>query len=239
MKRILNNRPAPSMIVALVALFVAMGGVSYAAATIGTAQIKDNSVRSKDLRNDDIRGKDVRTGTLGGTDVKDNALTGKDVLESSLGSVPRASEAGHSKTADHANTANHADKAGYAGAAGNADTVGSVPASALQRKVRWVQVNGDDGSIVAQSGGITVTYGGEGYYFVDFGTDTTNGLIDASGAQMGSGNNAFVNAQRCGGAPLGVVCGAPHNTPSRVLVQTDDPDDPTLNDADFYAALVQ
>ena len=74
MKRILNNRPAPSMIVALVALFVAMGGLSYAAATIGSAQIKNNSIRSKDIRNNDVRSKDVRNGSLLRKDFKRGQL---------------------------------------------------------------------------------------------------------------------------------------------------------------------
>jgi hypothetical protein len=41
------------------ALFVSLGGVGYAAATIGSAQIKDNSVASKDIRNHTIASKDL------------------------------------------------------------------------------------------------------------------------------------------------------------------------------------
>ena len=52
------------MIVALLALFVALGGSSYAAIKVGSRQIADNSVRSKDIRNNDIRSADVRNGTL-------------------------------------------------------------------------------------------------------------------------------------------------------------------------------
>jgi len=219
MKRILNSRPAPSMIVALVALFVAMGGVSYAAATIGSAQIKNNSIRSKDIRN----------GTVASKDVKDNSLTGSDVLSSSLGKVPKANDADHATTAGHANTA---------GQAGNASTVGGVAADALQRKVRWVQVNGDNGSIVAQSGGISVSRDLEGLYSVDFGSTTAGGMLMATGAEVGASNTAVVSAQRCGNAPLGITCFAP-NTPNRVIVNTDNPEDAPLNDADFYLAVVQ
>jgi hypothetical protein len=45
--------------VAYLALFVALGGSSYAATTIGTGEIKDNSVRSRDIRNGTIRGRDT------------------------------------------------------------------------------------------------------------------------------------------------------------------------------------
>ena len=83
MARRLQYRPSGAMVVAFVALFVALGGVGYAAATIGSAQIKNNSVQSKDIRNNDVRGRDVRN----------DSLTGADVLEARLAKVPSASTA--------------------------------------------------------------------------------------------------------------------------------------------------
>ena len=83
----------PSRAISAVAIFVALGGTGYAAATVGSAQIKNNSVR----------GKDVRNSTLTGRDVKRNSLTGSDVAESRLGKV---------------HSAVRADSAGSAGAAG-------------------------------------------------------------------------------------------------------------------------
>jgi hypothetical protein len=77
------RRPSPALMISLVALFVALGGVSYAAATIGSAQIKNNSVR----------GKDVRNGTLLSKDHKKNSLGGAAIKESALGTVPSASVA--------------------------------------------------------------------------------------------------------------------------------------------------
>jgi hypothetical protein len=52
MRRIFRHRPSPAMIVALIALFVAMGGVSYgiAANTVGTIAIKNSSIRNRDIR---------------------------------------------------------------------------------------------------------------------------------------------------------------------------------------------
>src|SRR3954451_20581532 len=87
MKRLSRYRPAPAMIVACMALFVALVGVGYAAATIGSAQIKNNSIRGKDIRNSTITGKDV----------KNNSLTGSDVRESRLGKVPSATSADTAK----------------------------------------------------------------------------------------------------------------------------------------------
>jgi hypothetical protein len=62
------------MAVALTALFVSLGGVGYAAATIGSAQIKNNTVRSKDVRNGTLRTKDHKPDSLGGVAIKESAL---------------------------------------------------------------------------------------------------------------------------------------------------------------------
>jgi hypothetical protein len=134
MSRITSRKPSAAMVVACLALFMAMGGVGYAAATIGSAAIVDNSIRSKDVRNDNLRGKDVRDGSLAGTDVADgslagadvadgslsgqdvadgslsgqdvadDSLTGADVDESSLGKVPSAASADSATNAGNANT---------------------------------------------------------------------------------------------------------------------------------------
>jgi hypothetical protein len=53
-----------SNVVAYLALFVSLGGVSYAAATIGSAQIKNNSVRSKDIRNRTLVTTDISRKTV-------------------------------------------------------------------------------------------------------------------------------------------------------------------------------
>jgi hypothetical protein len=112
MYRIASRRPSASLVVACLALFVALGGVGYAAATIGSAAIVDNSIKSKDVRNENLRGKDVRA----------NTLKGADVDEASLGKVPSAANADSAATA--ANATNAANAA-------NADTVGGIGPDAL------------------------------------------------------------------------------------------------------------
>lgn len=72
--------PSPAMVIACIALFAAMSGAGYAAATIGTKQIRNNS----------IRGKDIRNGTIASRDVKKNGLGGHAIAESRLGPVPQA-----------------------------------------------------------------------------------------------------------------------------------------------------
>jgi len=112
MKRLL---PSPAMAVALLALFVSLGGVSYglASGSISTREIRNNTIRSSDIRNGqvssrdlrdnnvrgiDIRnnsltGLDVRNNSLTGLNVRNNSLTGADVKESTLGKVPGAVQA--------------------------------------------------------------------------------------------------------------------------------------------------
>ena len=56
-----------SNVVALTALFVALGGTSYAATRISSKQIKNNSVRGVDIKNRTIKSKDIAKGVIGAT----------------------------------------------------------------------------------------------------------------------------------------------------------------------------
>jgi hypothetical protein len=91
MKRLLRHRPSPAMGVALLALFISLGGVSYGVAT--------GSIDSREIKNNTVRGKDVRN----------NSLRGADVRESSLGKVPSAASADTAATAASATNAANAD----------------------------------------------------------------------------------------------------------------------------------
>jgi hypothetical protein len=112
MSHIASRRPSAALLVSFVALFVALGGVGYAAATIGSAAIIDNSIKSQDVRNENLRGKDVRA----------NTLKGADIDESTLGQVPSAASADSAATAANATSAANA---------ANADTVGGIGPDAL------------------------------------------------------------------------------------------------------------
>ena len=96
-------RPTGDTAIALAALFIALGGTGYAAATIGSSQIKNNSVRGKDVRNSNLTGKDV----------KRNSLTGSDIAESRLGKVRRATRADTAGNATVANALTNAAAGAY------------------------------------------------------------------------------------------------------------------------------
>jgi hypothetical protein len=73
------KRPSPALVVAVLALVVAMAGTSYAATQIGSAQIKNNSVKGKDVKDGNLTGKDVKDKSLTGADIQDGSLTAADL----------------------------------------------------------------------------------------------------------------------------------------------------------------
>jgi hypothetical protein len=77
-------------VVATLALFVAVGGSSYAALRIGSRDIVNNSVRSVDVRNNSIASRDIRNRNLRGRDVARDSLGGGAIKETTLGRVPDA-----------------------------------------------------------------------------------------------------------------------------------------------------
>jgi hypothetical protein len=84
---------SPSLVVALIALFVSLGGVSWAVAlnSIGTKAVKDNSIQGRDVRDETLESRDVVNGGLQSRDVRDGALRGVDINDRSIGGVDLAS----------------------------------------------------------------------------------------------------------------------------------------------------
>jgi hypothetical protein len=62
------------MAVALLALFMAMGGSAYAL-IVTSADIKNNTIRSADVRNGGLLGKDFRANGVGGRAIKESTLS--------------------------------------------------------------------------------------------------------------------------------------------------------------------
>jgi hypothetical protein len=85
------RRPSASMIVALVALFAALGGTGYAAAT--------------------FNGRDIQKRSIPANRIVSNALGGRQIDESKLGPVPVAQQALSAQTAASATHAAQADTA--------------------------------------------------------------------------------------------------------------------------------
>jgi hypothetical protein len=110
---------------ASIAVFVALGGVSYAAATINGNSIVKRTIGAGKLKN----------GTLTSNQVKQNGLTGSVIDESSLATVPSAQTAASATmatSATSATTATSANTANSATTAADSDTVGGFTAQQLQ-----------------------------------------------------------------------------------------------------------
>lgn len=162
MSRKLRNILNPSSLLAMAALFTALGGVSYAAATIGTSDIENGAVTAKKLKKNAVTTVKVRA----------NAITGAKVDESSLGQVPRAAEAVKAETAAKATNADHAVQADQAGKADSATTAGTA-------------VNAE------QLGGIAATQFGSGIVGAAVTAPPVAALAPsgATGAPIGSGDD--------------------------------------------------
>lgn len=69
-----SRPPSPAMAVALLALFVALGGSGYAAVKINGKNIKDRSVAGKKLKKSTLTGGELKDGSLGQRDFKRSEL---------------------------------------------------------------------------------------------------------------------------------------------------------------------
>src|SRR3954453_2609541 len=107
-----RHRPSPALIVASLALFASLSGVSYGVVTgfidsreiknneVRSVDIRNNEVRTRDLRNNEVRGIDIRNSTVQGRDIALNTVTGEDVKEDTLQKVPSALLADKATSAD-------------------------------------------------------------------------------------------------------------------------------------------
>jgi len=148
--------------IALLALFVALSGTTYAAAN---AVLPKNSVGSKQLRKNAVTTPKIKNG----------AVTGAKIKLSSLGKVPSAT------TADSATHATSADSA-----TNSAQLGGVAAASYLQRStVLWAVV--DATGIVRGSGAVSSTNPGTGLYTVVFNRNVSQcAYIATSGSTSGT-----------------------------------------------------
>ena len=99
MRKLFRRRPSPAMVVALVALFVALGGTSYA-----VTRIDRDSVRSFHIVNDavttaDIQGGGGRTGTIKNRDTNALLAIPKGYASIDTGAAPRVLNFGGQQTA--------------------------------------------------------------------------------------------------------------------------------------------
>lgn len=123
-----------SNVVSLVALFIALGGVSYAMVAIpknsvGSAQIKRNSIGSSEIKPASISSSELSSGSVGSREMKSDGVASPQVKDGSL------------TLADFAANQIPAGPKGQPGAAGPAGPAGT--ASVVMRKGNVVNVLAD------------------------------------------------------------------------------------------------
>jgi hypothetical protein len=87
LSKLRSYRPSHAVVVAYLALFVALGGSSYAALTVTGKNVKDSSLTGKDIKNNSLTGSDVK-GIKSG-DVTDRSLLAKDFKAGQLPAGPQ------------------------------------------------------------------------------------------------------------------------------------------------------
>lgn len=107
-----RRRPSYASVTSTLALFFALGGGAYAAATLPA-----NSVGPKQIKKSAVERGKLKNNAVDASKVLDNSLTGDDIKESSLDAVPFATDA---NTATHADAAATLDKVNYRAASATA-----------------------------------------------------------------------------------------------------------------------
>lgn len=158
-------------VVAYAALFVALGGTSYAAVTIGSKQITNNSVRSVDLRDNDVASRDIKNRSIKGIDVARGTLKADNFAAGQLPAGPKGEKGDRGPS--------FGDGKGLVSVpiACNADVVVSSQVLTVTQPSRiWVQANGailEDGSganamaltLRLRDGADTTTLGASGQHW--------------------------------------------------------------------------
>jgi hypothetical protein len=166
MPRLWKHRPSPAMIVAMLALFVSMGGTGYAVSklpkrSVGPAQLRKNAVRAEHIKRGSITTAKLAVSTLtslrspvaapavaGGSSAAAAGSTTPDrvAYADRAGIADRATLADRAKLADRATladeaaAANTAAVADYAKLADNASKLGgkSVAEFLTSDTIRWI-----------------------------------------------------------------------------------------------------
>jgi hypothetical protein len=127
-----RGRITSAHVIALIALFVAMGGTVYAAGKINGRTIKTGSIPGNRLARNGVTGAQVNEGTLGQVPSAANAANA-----TNAGSANNADRAKTASNAVHANTADNATAANSAKSADDAKALGGVAAAKFQQSCAY------------------------------------------------------------------------------------------------------
>ena len=72
------RRPSPSMAVSIMALVVASTGTSYAAGLIGSDEVRNNSLTTMDIKDKTLKGRDIKNTVIGSNKIRNGSLKSRD-----------------------------------------------------------------------------------------------------------------------------------------------------------------
>jgi hypothetical protein len=108
--------------IALIALFIALGGAAYAGSKLNGKNIVNGSIGGGKLKNETITGNKIKKGTITGAQIEANSISSSSINLTTLGTVPSATTATTATTAQTATNATSATKADSASTAETATT---------------------------------------------------------------------------------------------------------------------
>jgi hypothetical protein len=80
----MRERLSYANVMATIAVFMALGGSSYAAIKITGKNVKDNSLTGADIKNNTVGTRDIQNNSVGGPDIRAEAVNSDDVENDSL-----------------------------------------------------------------------------------------------------------------------------------------------------------
>ncbi len=86
MRRIFGNGRF-AIVISTLAVVFALGGTAFAAATVTSASIVDDTIQSADIRDNAITKTDIRDGTITGNDIKSGTIQATDIGDGQVDSL--------------------------------------------------------------------------------------------------------------------------------------------------------
>jgi hypothetical protein len=217
----IRKRLTYANVMSSLAVFLMLGGATaFAATKVGPNEIKANSIKTGKIVKEAVTSGKIKKGAVTEIRIADgavttnkianDAVTGDKVKESSLSEVPLAA---------------------------NANKLGGQSPSSFQQRVQWATVK-SDGTILAQSGGITMVSHIGNEYWLNFGSNLTERGAFVSFRYLNPNFDGYVASQPCAGPANTLPCSATgtSNNPNVLYVQTHNATNEAV--AEGFSALV-